>query len=271
MTSYTDKYAEYSYGKYVSELVGLAQKHQISADIIGYEEFEKIGRREPLYRLIINPKAKINFCIVAGIHGEEIAGPFAILRALQNPGKYFSTKVRYQIYPILNPTGFDLKQRHDDDDRQLNVINKKILKSKNFKEVKLFFDDIKNIKFDVFLSLHEEISNEEFYAFVYENTPVAIYEKIMEANKKYAKIFKNKTIEKFKTDKNGLVRNIHDQTFEDYFFSHKQTPISLCTETPGQLPLATRIKINLQNIKILSDYTLTSLEKPLGLEKLRKT
>jgi len=260
MANNTEKYVEYSYGKYISELMKLTQKHRISAEIIGYEKFEKIGRKEPLYRLIINPEAKINFCIVAGIHGEEIAGPFSILRALQNPEKYFAKKIRYQIYPILNPTGFDLKQRHDDDGKQLNAITKQILKSKNFKEVKLFFDDIKNINFDVFLSLHEEIINEEFYAFVYEKTPVAIYEKIMRANKKYAKIFKNKTIEKFKTDKNGLVMNIHDQTFEDYFFSHKQTPISLCTETPGQLPLATRIKINLQNIKILSDYALKNPE-----------
>jgi len=253
------KYSQYSYGKYISDLVELTQKNKILAEIIGYEKFEKIERQEPLYRLVVNPQAKIKFGIVAGIHGEEIAGPFSILEILRQPKKYFNKKICYRIYPVINPTGFDLKQRYDDDGKQLNTINKKILKSDNFKEVKFFFDDIKKIDFDGFLSLHEEIVNKEFYAFVYEKEAMDIYEKIMKINKKYVKIFKNKTIEKFKTDKIGLIKNIHDQSFEDYIFSHKHTSISLCTETPGQIPLEERIKINLRNIKILSDYLVKNI------------
>jgi len=261
MATKMEKYLDYSYGKYISELIKLTQKYQISSEIIGYEDFEKIGRREPLYHLMVNPEAKIRFCIVAGIHGEEIAGPFSLLEAFKSPKKYFNKEICYQIYPVINPTGFDLKQRYDDDGQQLNTLNKKILKSKNFREVKFFFNDIKNVDFDAFLSLHEEIVNKEFYAFVYENKPLDLYEKIMKTNKKYTKIFENKTIERFKTDEHGLVKNIHDQSFEDYVFSHKHTPISLCTETPGQIPLEDRIKINLRNIKIISNYLLKNLNR----------
>jgi hypothetical protein len=242
MTADITKYPSYSYGKYLSELLKFAKKHKIQNEIIGWEKFEKTGMKEPLYRLTINPKAKINFCVVAGIHGEEIAGPFSILHALKNPKKYFNKNIRYRIYPVINPTGFDLKQRYDDDNSQLNTINKRVLKSKKFGEIKIFLNDIKKLKFEVFLSLHEEITNKEFYAFVFESRPTDIYKKMTDKDKKYAKIFKSKTIGRLKTDEDGLIINEHDQSFEDYLFTHKRAKISLCTETPGKIPLEKRIK-----------------------------
>ena len=39
--------------------------------------------------IIINNKSKINFLLIAGVHGDEIVGPMTILKALKEPKKKF--------------------------------------------------------------------------------------------------------------------------------------------------------------------------------------
>ena len=78
--------------------------------------------------IIINNKSKINFLLIAGVHGDEIVGPMTILKALKEPKKNFNKKINYEIYPLLNPTGYELNLRNNNDNRDLNCINKITLK-----------------------------------------------------------------------------------------------------------------------------------------------
>lgn len=246
----------YSYAKYIKELLTLCNKHKIKFKIIGYEKYEKIDMSYPIYHIIINPNAKIDFCICAGVQAYEIAGPLTILHLLQTPQKYFNRKIRYHIFPLINPTSFDLRQRFDDDNRDLNTITKQTLKSKNYREVQAFIRDIGKKYSDAFLSLHEDNDERRFYAYVFEKAIEPVYRKIINQIGKHNKILDQKLIYGDKSQAEGLIINEHDRSFEDYLFTHKQAGISICTETPGKLALNKRISMNTQVIMLLTKFLL---------------
>src|SRR3989339_1280569 len=142
----------YSSAWLINEMISLCNIHRLRYKVIGYEKFERISEEYPIYKIVVNPKKGVKFCIIAGVHGSEIAGPFAILEMLKNPKKYFNAKIRYDIFPLLNPSGFDLGQRYDDDHRDPNCLNKKTLKSKNYHEIQAFNNQTKNKNFDALIS-----------------------------------------------------------------------------------------------------------------------
>lgn len=250
------KIENYSYAKFISELLDECQKHRIEYKIIGFKEFGGIGMEYPIYRCAVNLQAKRKICLVSGIHGYEIAGPLTMLWLFKKPSKYFDKNISYYIYPVINPVSFDLRQRFNSEGADLNVVNSKILKDEKYIEAQYFFNDVEEIKFDAFISLHEDVDREDFYAYVFENKEELVYREIIKNASRYCKIWKAEKIYSDKTDKNGLIINKYDQSFEDRIFQLKKAKLSLCTETPGKLDIETRIKINLDNIKILSDFIL---------------
>ncbi len=243
---------KYSYAKYIFELQKLCHIHKVDIKIIGYEKFEKIDESYPIYRIEINPKAKKRMCIMAGVQAYEIAGPLTMLELFQDPHSFFDKDVCYRIYPLLNPTSFDLRQRPDDDGVDLNELTPQSIRGRKFGEVKCFYEDIKDWEMDIFVSLHEDVDSSFFYMYVYENEKVPVYRKIIERwNLEPGLVLKDKKIYGDITDGNGILINKYDNSIEDYLYSKKMTKISLCTETPGLLPLEKRIKMNIENIRIL--------------------
>lgn len=243
---------EYSYAKYASELVKICHIHKFHLSTIGHENFERIKVDYPIYRIILNSKGKINFAIVAGLHGDEIASSLSILELLKKHGQYLYPQIKYIIYPLLGPTAFDLRTRDDDDEVELNILNKKTLRSKNYREVQIFFKDIANKKFHTFLDLHEDIDEHRFYAYAFEKKPEEVYRKIIKNAALHCQILRAKKIYGDLADGNGLIINNHDQSLEDRMYSLEKAKISVCTETPGKLDIKIRIKINLDTIKTLS-------------------
>lgn len=250
----------YSYAKLISELIKLGHIHNYSCKLIGEEIFESIGLVYPLYRFTINPSAKVKFCIITGVHGYEMAGPLTMPALFANPKRYLNKKICYYIYPVINPTAFDLRRRLDDDEFDLNTLNKKIFKKGGFNEIQAFYQDVKNKKFEVLISLHEDVDIEEFYAYIFEKQETPVYRKIIQSTEKYADILHKNEICGTASDGKGLIINWHDQSLEDRLYCTEQAKISICTETPGKLDLDTRIAINLNNIKILNIYILKSIK-----------
>jgi len=250
-----EKLKTYSYDKLIFELIKLSRLHKFKAKLIGYEKFENIKAVYPLYRFTINPKAKIIFGIVTGIHGDEIAGPLSIYYLFKKQKKYFNKKICYYIYPTISPTAYDLKRRYDDDNVELNTLNKRTLKNYKYHEIKSFYLDVKNKKFDAIISLHEDVKQKKFYAYInQENNEV--YKKIINNATKHCGILKKKIIDKRVSNQKGVIIGGHDQTIEDWLFCHKKPKICITTETPGKINLDTRIEINLNNIKLLNNYIL---------------
>lgn len=246
------EYENYSYAKYLLVLIKLCNKYKIPYQKIGDIFCDNPGISYPVYRLVINPLASRDFCIVAGAHGYEVAGPFTILELIKNKDRYLSTEICYFIYPVFCPYSFDLRQRNNYLNRDVNGLTSQVLQSPNFPEVKIFYSDIKDKKLNVFLDLHEDVDETRFYTYVFEKTAQEVYRKIIESASKNFQIWKTGRIYGDKTDNNGLIINKHDRSLEDRLYTSGQAQISLCTETPGKLPLEQRILLNLQNIKILS-------------------
>ena len=235
-----------SYAQYISQLISVCKKHHYSYEIITYEKFEKVGLSYPIYRLDLFPNREKSICLVSGVHGYEVAGPLTILKLLKT---HFFTQwqnTSISIFPILNPSSYDLKQRYDDDGRDLNALYKATLVSKNYLEVQSFYQSVVNRKFDLFLSLHEDFDEQKFYAYVFDktkNTPSLIYQALIEELKKTTEIYDQETIYGTPISA-GLVTNSYDQSLEQFMFTHALAPLSLATETPMKLPLSSRMDIN---------------------------
>jgi len=190
----------YSYAKLISKIIKRCNIHNFKYQIIGFEKFEKINQHYPLYRITINPKKKKKLCIITGTHGDEIAGPLSILESLKNIEKYYFPDIRYDIFPMTNPTEFDLRIRTDDDKKDLNNMSRIISKNRNYNEVNILKKSIKNEKFEILLSLHEDIDTEKFYLYHHEPKPFNLSKHISKNTKKYIPIFSNRTIYKDKID-----------------------------------------------------------------------
>jgi hypothetical protein len=64
----------------------------------------------------IRPKDKI-ILINAGLHGEELAGPLTLLRHINKIFDYAHRNgVKLIIYPLSNPSGFEMNERYNIDD-----------------------------------------------------------------------------------------------------------------------------------------------------------
>ena len=245
----------YSYSKLLFELINLNHLHNFKTKLIGYEKFEKIKATYPIYRFIINPSAKIKFGIFTGMHGDEIAGPLSILHLLKEPNKYLNKRICYYIYPTISPTAFDLRRRYDDDNVELNTLNKKTLNNYKYRELKYVYQDVKNKKFDAIISLHEDVQQKRFYAYV-NNDNNDVYKNIINNAEKYCGILKSKIIDKRLSNQKGFIVSGHDDTIEDSLFIDKKPKICITTETPGKINLDTRIKINLKNIILINNQIL---------------
>lgn len=249
------KLENYSYLYFIKELIKQAHIHRFEVKLIGHERYEEIGMTYPLYRFTINPlQAEGTFCIAAGVQAYEIAGPLCMVELFINYKQHLNPKIRYFIYPMVNPTSFDLRSRTDDDNVDLNTVDKRSLISPKYVEVQRVIKDIGEKDFDIFMSLHEDVGEKRFYAYVFQdhkNNPA--YKYLIQNMSEYAEIVKGQ-IYKDRTNGNGLIINHHDHSFEDYLWTHKKAKLSLCTETPGLLNLNKRIEMNLANIAVLSEW-----------------
>lgn len=245
----------FSYAKLMFELIKFSNLHKFKKKLYGYEKFEKIKTDYPLYKFVVNPESKLIFYILTGMHGDEIAGPLSIYCLLKEPEKYLNQNICYHIYPVVSPTAFDLRRRYDDDNVELNTLNKKTLRNYKYHEIKSFYEDIKNSKPDAFLSLHEDMDQEKFYAYVKRKNISPVYRAILKSASRHCGVLNKKIIDKQISDHHGLIDS-HDQTTEDWLYAHKHPEIFITTETPGKIDLNTRIMINLENIRLINNYIL---------------
>lgn len=245
----------YSCAKLMDEILRLCRRKRFAYKIIGRAK-TPTDISYPIYQITINPEQKKIFCLEAGTHGYEIAGPLTVLTLLKNHARWLNKNLRYEIFPLVNPAGFDLRQRENAFGRDVNNISPQTMANEQFAEARALVYATKGRSFCVYLSLHEDIDKPAFYAYVYEREPQAIYRRVIAQTAKVCPILTSKTIHGARADGHGLIINSpYDKAFHDFFHYRGQAAISLTTETPGLLPLAKRIQINLNNIKLLSHST----------------
>ncbi len=188
-----------------------------------------------------------NIYISAGIHGDEPAGPYAILKLLiQNE---WPTDTNIWLCPCLNPTGFVCNQRKNDRNIDQNRDYNCLVTSETKAHVEWLEQQP---QFDVAIMLHEDWESEGFY--LYEEIraqSTSLCKDIITAVEKVFPIDYSSTIDGFAAHA-GIVD--HGFDFENtnadsdlkypeaiYLFKNK-THLSYTLETSSDFPIEARIQ-----------------------------
>ena len=211
--------------------------------------------------------------IVAGFHGEEVAGPWGVLKWLKECTEEQLKSVDVSIIPIVNPWGFARGKRYGASDMKTNHgfchPDKNGDQIEPSPEGKILVDSmefLRPLSQDGFLSLHEDKTVKEYYLYTFEhgNKPGRFTKQLKkELSKHFPKAYDgiayvdSKAKESGPSCKNGLVYKFCDGSFEDWMF-HQGVPKVAVTETPGVYKLQRRVTAN---TRIIDKFLELSLEK----------
>jgi hypothetical protein len=213
--------------------------------------------------------------IAAGFHGEEQAGPLGLLEWLEELDVNLLGNVNISLIPIINPLGFDKKQRYHNAGKKNNCgFCHPESGDQPSKEGIILLKNSALLKFSArhgFLSLHEDIFDpakdskpqDKYYIYTFERTPEPgeFTHSMLQAlgeffpgplNDEYVS---SDTKDRDVYVKNGIVYRLCDGSFEDYLF-HEGTPRCVVTETPGKFPLNKRILANKNMISKFIEFSL---------------
>lgn len=180
--------------------------------------------------------------ISAGIHGDEPAGPLALLELL-NRGVFDSRAVWF-LCPLLNPAGFACRTRGNAEGVDLNR-DYKTLRSIEIQAHARWLQRQPN--FDVTFHLHEDWEAHGFY--LYELcAPGArsVARAMLDAVRATLPIETGNVIDGFTVAETGIIRPIADPLLRDpwpesiYLRAH-HTQLGYTIETPSSLPLEERV------------------------------
>jgi predicted deacylase len=249
----SDEYC--SYEKYLWELMNQVHHHKLEINVIGTETSRHTGIVYPLYRFVIHPQIQKTVCLVAGIHGNEIAGPLSILHLLSAEILDLPRHYRYIVYPMINPTGFDLRQRFNADGRDLNAIYSITMKSNNYTEVEKFYEDaVRFTPFEAVITLHEDSDLEQFYMYGLGRDNLSYYHAICEFARTWIPAWTNADVYGCHSDDHGLIlSNSRDHAFDGALYKKGHTKVAFTLETPGKLNIHFRVNMMTQLVLLSLD------------------
>ncbi len=181
--------------------------------------------------------------IFAGVHGDETAGIHAAVRFLleleRNPG--LARGYELYVYPLCNPSGFELGTRFSRSGRDLN---REFWTGSREPEVQLLERQIRTLRFDGFVSLHADDESAGLYAFALgAQVTQHVVEPALQAAEKVLPRNCDPTIDNF-TSRNGLIR----QGYPGMLCAAPETrprPFEIVFETPHHADLEKQIEANL--------------------------
>jgi hypothetical protein len=203
--------------------------------------------------------------ISAGIHGDEPAGPLAVHQLLREdkwPGD-----LEIFVCPCLNPAGFGLNRRENDEGLDLN---RQYLKPQA-RETIAHIDWLeRQPSFDLCLCLHEDWESQGFY--VYELNPdnrPSLAGTITNHVAEVCPIDRSEMIEG-RPAQDGIIRPNVDprsrpQWPESFFLLTRKTRLSYTLEAPSDFPLATRVASLVAGVRAAVDSvkkTQQAFERP---------
>jgi protein MpaA len=195
----------------------------------------------------------------AGIHGDEISGPLALLDLLRRPD--FFANVDVTIFPILNPDGLVKNLRHNADNIDLN---RDYRDSKSL-EILSHIATLESLgRFDAAVMLHEdyegigaylyELNDElrptlgaEIIAAMGHHVPIDQRPEIEEAPAHGGVLSRKDLIAKF-----GPIEERPEWPEAIYLMQH-HTRVAYTTETPKPFPLPARVAAQIAAVEVLRD------------------
>jgi protein MpaA len=193
----------------------------------------------------------------AGIHGDEISGPLALLDLLRRPG--FFADFNVAMFPILNPNGLAKNLRHNDDAIDLN----RDYRNSKSAEIISHIQALETLgRFDAALMLHEDF--EGVGAYLYElndELQPTLGAEMIVAMGRHVPIDLRPEIEEVRASGGVLQRKdlvaklgrIEDRPDwpEAIYLSLHHTHVSYTTETPKPFPIEARVAAQIAAIQTL--------------------
>lgn len=196
------------------------------------------------------PQPTANLYLSAGVHGDEPAGPLALLRLLQQ--RWFSPDIEWTLFPLLNPTGMALGKRENSRGEDLN---RDYFQSSS-KEVQAHHqwlqDHCDPQHYDLSLLLHEDWESTGFYMYELSRIPGrSIAEPMLQAAQQWMPVDVSETIDGYRASQ-GRIAPLESDEFsldddsnlpgaEAVYLSKYYSQLNYTLETPSTLPIATRI------------------------------
>jgi len=239
---------------YVARLEEVAKAHRWTIRYL-----TKCGdvTRPWLQRAALLGPAAPSLYLSAGIHGDEISGPMALLKMLRE--RDFFADFNVTIFPILNPDGLAQNLRVNAAGIDLN----RDYKNTKSDEILSHIEALKTLgKFDAAMMLHEDF--EGIGAYLYELNDAldpGLGQKIITAMGQHVPIDLRPEIEDVPA-RNGVISRkellakhgqIEDRPEwpEAIYLSVHHTQVSYTTETPKPFPLEHRIEAQIAAVKTL--------------------
>jgi murein peptide amidase A len=211
----------------------------------------------PWFQRAVSNSAKPRLYLSAGIHGDEISGPLALLEMIRQPGFFDSCAVT--MFPILNPNGLarGLRMNRDEIDLNRDYRNPRSLEIKDHIETLLTLG-----RFDASMLLHEDY--EGIGAYLYElndtldprlgakiiaamglHVPIDLRPEIEEGVARGGVISRRDLIAKL-----GRIEDLPEWPEAIYLTVH-HTDVSYTTETPKPFPIDARVKAQIAAVETL--------------------
>lgn len=178
----------------------------------------------------------------SGIHGDEPAGPQALLGLLKEG--FFSEAFHWLICPMLNPTGLEAGSRDNEQGLDLN----RDYRLCQTREVTSHIQWLSRQPIpDLFLSLHEDWESSGFY---YYEINLGVEgpqpEQVLEAASAFFAPEPESVIDGHRVDSPGWIYHSQDPDVPDgwpeaIYLAKRKCPLSLTFETPSSAPLAKRV------------------------------
>ena len=188
------------------------------------------------------PGPRPRIYLSSGIHGDEPAAPWALLRLIE--AEFFDDRCTWFICPLLNPTGF----RHRTRENHAKVDLNRDYKSPQADEARAHVAWLQHQpSFDLIICLHEDWEAKGFY--LYELNPdnrPTLANVMIEAARAICPIDPDEVIDGRPVNEPGIIRPISDPLLRDtwpeaIYLRNHHGPFDYTIETPSALPLEKRI------------------------------
>ncbi|MBK1878622.1 M14 family metallopeptidase [Pelagicoccus mobilis] len=207
------------------------------------ESYPIIGLTRPSQQ---TPPRNFHLYLSTGVHGDEPAGPLALLEILKRD--LLPREIQISILPLVNPTGFVTQTREN---AQGDDLNREFRTPKNPETLaaKQFIDTLP--PFDLSVALHEDWESSGFYMYAVSPSPDdPVFRDILDDTQNSGPIDLAPEIDDSPAQDGLISRPIEGaiESREDwpeaFLLYSKNKHIHLTTETPSSLPIKTRIAMH---------------------------
>ncbi len=234
-------------------ILAMAKFHGFSVETLGYTA------EQPIYmmmRMAGHANAR-HILVASGFHGEEPAGPWGLLQALESASTYALDQINLTLLPLVNVSGFSHGTRFNhlgqNPNRGYLPHYDDVLPSEEGAVLLAHQARIAESGRDGVLSCHEDQLLHHCYVYANEKTkePSSIARSLLACNAGFFPMHPDGLVDDCPIQ-DGIVFNQKDSSFENWMLA-TGAQHTFCTETPGQFPFDMRIAANAAMITLFMD------------------